>query len=408
MNLRLMIWHELKSRPAAVAFNSLTILLGVAALVAIRHVTVYSEEAVANQLTNLGANILVLPEEATLQDYYAADQNGGTIPEEYVAEIFLAGLSGVEQVSPRLNVSTEIQGHSVAVTGILPQSEVDTLASWQATAMFMNAADTGCCQKANVATTDELKAPDALVKHRAIQDLDKNALVLGADIARKLNCQVGDQLNLKNDTFTVIGVLPETGTVDDGRIFAHLHSVQRIWEQGATCNAIEIVGCCEDAAGSLVPQLRELLPNAKVVTISQVVETQVGVNTLMAKTSWIVLAVLIVVGGVGLAGAIAANVRERRREIGTLMAMGATPSYIQRLFLGKALILGLAAGSIGCVIGIVGAVIAGPVWAGVAITPLIGTSVLSVLVATLVALLAAWWPAQRAAQLDPCICFREV
>ena len=61
MNLRSMIWQELKSRPASVAFNSLTILLGVAALVAIRHVTVYSEEAVANQMTNLGANILVLP-----------------------------------------------------------------------------------------------------------------------------------------------------------------------------------------------------------------------------------------------------------------------------------------------------------------------------------------------------------
>ncbi|MBA2116133.1 ABC transporter permease [Bremerella alba] len=408
MNLRSLIWQELKSRPAAVAFSSLTILLGVAALVAIRHVTVYSEEAVANQLTNLGANILVLPKEATLQDYYAADQNGGAIPEEYVAEIFLAGLSGVEQVSPRLNVSTELRGHSVAITGILPQSEVETLASWQATTSFMNPTATGCCLKANVATTDDLKSPEALVKYRAIQNLDKHAIVLGADIAEKLNCKVDDRLKLIDETFTVIGVLPVTGTVDDGRIFAHLHSIQRIWKKDSTCNAIEIVGCCEDAAGSLVPQLRELLPEAKVVTISQVVETQVGVNQLMAKTSWIVLAVLIVVGGVGLAGAIAANVRERRREIGTLMALGATPSYIQKLFLGKALLLGLGAGTIGCLIGVIAAVIAGPVWAGVSISPLLGTSLLSVLVATLVALMAAWLPAQKAAHLDPCLCFREV
>ncbi len=408
MNLRSMIWHELKSRPAAVAFNGLTILLGVAALVAIRHVTVHSEEAVADQLTNLGANILVLPPEATLQDYYAADQNGGTIPEEYVAEIFLSGLSGVEQVSPRLNVSTEIRGHSVAITGILPQAEVETLATWQATTMFMNPTTTGCCQKANVATADDLQDPTALIQHRAIQNLDKYAVVVGADIAKQLGCQVDDRLKLIDETFTVIGILPETGTVDDGRIFAHLHSVQRIWQQGSNCNAIEIVGCCEDAASSLVPQLRELLPDTKVVTISQVVETQVGVNKLMAKTSWIVLAVLIVVGGAGLAGAIAANVRERRREIGTLMAMGATPGYIQKLFLGKALLLGLGAGTLGCLIGVLSAVLAGPFWAGVSITPLIGTSILSVLVATLVAILAAWWPAHKAAHLDPCICFREV
>ena len=408
MNLRSMIWHELKSRPAAVAFNSLTILLGVAALVAIRHVTVYSEEAVSNQLSNLGANILVLPQEATLQDYYSADQNGGKLPEEYVAEIFLSGLSGLEQVSPRLNVSTELQGTPVTITGILPQSEVEMLATWQATTMFMNSADTGCCQRANVASSDDLRSPEALVKYRAIQTLDKYALVLGSDVATKLNCQVDDRIKLIDETFTVIGILPTTGTVDDGRIFAHLHSVQRIWDQGSTCNAIEIVGCCEDAAGDLVPQLQDLLPDAKVVTISQVVETQVGVNQLMAKTSWMVLAVMIVVGGVGLAGAIAANVQERRREIGTLMAMGATPAYIQKLFLGKALILGLGAGTTGCLIGIAAAVVAGPVWAGVWITPLIGTSVLSVAVATSVALLAAWWPARAAAQLDPCICFREV
>lgn len=408
MNLRSMIWQELRSRPASVAFNSLTILLGVAALVAIRHVTVYSEEAVANQMSNLGANILVLPKEATLQDYYGADQNGGTLPEEYVADIFLSGLSGVEQVSPRLNVSTELRGQKVAITGILPQSEVEELATWQATTMFMNPTDSHGCKRASVATADDLRQPEALVTHRAIQNLDQYALVLGADIATKLNCQVDDRLKLVDETFTVIGILPETGTVDDGRIFAHLHSVQRIWKTGSTCNAIEIVGCCEDAAGNLVPQLRELLPDAKVVTISQVVETQVGVNQLMAKTSWIVLAVLIVVGGVGLTGAIAANVRERRREIGTLMAMGATPAYIQRLFLGKALVLGLGAGTIGCVLGVVSAVIAGPVWAGVTISPLMGTSLLSVFVATAVALVAAWWPAQRAAHLDPCICFREV
>ncbi|MHC2070822.1 ABC transporter permease [Bremerella sp. T1] len=408
MNLRSLIWQELKSRPTTVAFNSLTILLGVAALVAIRHVTVYSEEAVANQLTNLGANILVLPKEATLQDYYAADQNGGTLPEEYVAEVFLSGLSGIEQVSPRLNVTTELHGHSVAITGILPQSEVETLATWQATTSFMNPTDSGCCLKANVATTDDLKSPEALVKYRAIQNLDTHAIILGADIAKKLNCNVDDRLKLIDETFTVIGVLPATGTVDDGRIFAHLHSIQRIWKKDSTCNAIEIVGCCEDAAGGLVPQLRELLPDAKVVTILQVVETQVGVNQLMAKTSWIVLAVLVIVGGVGLAGVIAANVRERRREIGTLMALGATPSYIQKLFLGKALILGLGAGTLGCLIGVVAAVIAGPVWAGVSISPLLGTSMLSVLIATFVAVIAAWWPAQKAAHLDPCICFREV
>ena len=42
-----------------------------AALVAMRHVTVFSEREVTRQLNQLGANILILPKTASLQDYYA-------------------------------------------------------------------------------------------------------------------------------------------------------------------------------------------------------------------------------------------------------------------------------------------------------------------------------------------------
>ncbi|QDU39349.1 Macrolide export ATP-binding/permease protein MacB [Maioricimonas rarisocia] len=407
MTLPSMIWQELRSRPWAVLSNSLAILLGVAALVAIRHVTVHSEQEVSSQLSELGANILVLPPEATLQDYYAADQNGGTIPEEYVSEIYLAGLTGVEQVSPRLNVPARLGDLDVTLTGILPQSELEAQTAWQTTAMFTAPQAHEGCTHAQVTSVD-LDSPDALVTHRAIQNLSRNELVLGADVAARADCAKGDTVEVLGHRYTVLGVLPSTGTVDDSRVFAHLHTVQDSSNSGQVCNAIEVIGCCEDAAGDLVPELRALLPRTRVVTISQVVQTQVGVNRLMANTSWFVLAVLVVVGGASLAGAIAANVRERRREIGTLMALGATPRFVQRLFLGKALVLGLTAGTLGGLIGIATAIVAGPSWAGVTVSVLPATVLLAVLMATLLALVSAWWPARQAAGLDPCLCFQEI
>lgn len=407
MTLRSMIWHELRSRPWTVLSNSLAILLGVAALVAIRHITVHSEQEVSQQLAQLGANILVLPQEATLQDYYAADQNGGTIPEEHVSEIYLAGLTGVEQVSARLNVPANLGGLDITLTGILPQSELEAQSTWQTTALFTAPKAHEGCKKAKLSTTN-LESPESLVTHRAIQNLKPNELVLGADIAERSAFSTGDTVELMDRSFTILGVLPATGTVDDARVFAHLHTVQEASGSGPVCNAIEVVGCCEDAAGDLVPDLRKLLPNTKVVTISQVVQTQVGVNRLMANTSLLVLVVLVVVGGASLAGAIAANVRERRREIGTLMALGATPSFVQQLFLGKALILGLAAGTLGCLMGLATAIVAGPAWADVTVSVLPMTSLLAVLMATCLAIVAAWWPARQAAALDPCLCFQEV
>lgn len=407
MTLRSIIWHELRSRPWAVFSNSLAILLGVTALVAIRHLTVHSEQEVSQQLAQLGANILVLPPEATLQDYYAADQNGGTIPEEYVSEIYLAGLTGVEQVSPRLNVPARLGGLDITLTGILPQSELEAQTAWQTTALFTGPQEHAGCKKAKLGSAD-LENPDSLVTHRAIQSLQTDELVLGADVAGQSAYSAGDTVELLGKSFRIRGILPMTGTVDDSRVFAHLHTVQEAASSGPVCNAIEVIGCCEDAAGDLVPQLRKLLPNSKVVTISQVVQTQVGVNRLMANTSWLVLAVLVVVGGASLSGAIAANVRERRREIGTLMALGASPGFVQRLFLGKAIILGLVAGACGCLLGLTTAILAGPAWADVSVSPLPMTSLLAVVTATGLAVVSAWWPARQAAGLDPCLCFQEV
>ncbi|HWL07859.1 MAG TPA: FtsX-like permease family protein [Planctomicrobium sp.] len=407
MTLRSIIWSELRSRPWGALSSSLAILLGVAALVAIRHITFFSEKEVSQQLAQLGANILVLPPEATLQDYYAADQNGGTIPEEHVSEIYLAGLTGIEQVSPRLNVPADMGGISITLTGILPQSELEAQTTWQTATMFAAPKGHEGCEKAKL-TTAQLEGTDALVTHRAIQNLKPDEVILGADVASRSAFDTGDTVEILGKSFKILGVLPVTGTVDDSRVFAHLHTVQDASESGPVCNAIEVIGCCEDAAGDLVPQLRKLLPNTKVVTISQVVQTQVGVNRLMANTSWFVLAVLVIVGGTSLAGAITANVRERRREIGTLMALGATPKFVRRLFLGKALVLGLVAGTLGSLIGLSVAIAAGPVWAGVTVSPLPATAFLAIAVATGLSLLSAWWPARKAAALDPCLCFQEV
>lgn len=406
MNLRTIVWKELRERPTAMVTGVLAILLGVTALVAIRHVTVFSEKEVAHQLETLGANILILPKAASLQDYYSADLNGQTLPEEQVSQILMANLSGVEKLAPKLCVPTKVGDKDVILTGILPQSEFQAQAAWQSVSMFSKKAHAGCTKAKSDEPAD--KSPDALATKRTIEELDDHAVVVGADVAGRTKLKVGSSLVLFGEQFKVAGVLPPMGTIDDGRLFAHLHTVQKLAKTGEVVSAIEVMGCCEDAAGQLVPQLSALLPGAKVVTVSQVVQTQVGVNRLMSKSSIFVLGVLVVVGGASVASSIAANVRERRREIGTLMALGATPGLVQRIFLLKALWLGLAGGVVGCAIGVALAMVLGPQWAGVEVVPLPGLIAAAVGAALVVTLLAAYFPARQAARLDPCICFKEV
>jgi len=238
--------------------------------------------------------------------------------------------------------------------------------------------------------------------------LGESDVVIGADVATGFGLATGDSVELLGESFNVIAALEQTGTIDDSRIFAHLHTVQRLSGAGEVVNVIEVMGCCEDVANGLVGQLSSMLPGAKVVTIANVVETQVSINRMMTRLSYLFLAILIAVGGASMASAMYANVMERRREIGTLMALGATPRFVTRLFLFKAGLLGLVGGIGGYIVGSGLALILGPSFAGVAVQPIPSLALIAAGTAMLVSFAASYFPARRAAGLDPCICFQEV
>ncbi len=405
MTFTSIIWKELRERPTAMITSVLSILLGVTALVAIRNVSVFSEQEVAGKLDTLGANVLVLPKGVTLQDYYAADMHEETIPEQHVAELALAGLTGVEGLSPKLCVPIKLQEKSATLTGILPQADLQTMAAWQGGRLFKK--HVGCKAKINVANAQD-DAPEALARRRTIQELHDHEAVIGADIAGTLGLNTGDAVDMLGETFTVIATLEPTGTIDDTRVFAHLHTVQRLAGAGEVVNVIEVMGCCEDVANGLVDQLGTMLPDTRIVTIANVVETQVSINRMMTRLSYLFLAILIAVGGASMASAMYANVMERRREIGTLMALGATRRFVTRLFLVKAGLLGLAGGLGGYLLGSGLALVLGPNFAGVAVQPIPSLALIAAGTAVLVSFAASYFPARRAAGLDPCLCFQEV
>jgi putative ABC transport system permease protein len=405
MRLWTLIAKELGERPVPGLTCVAAILLGVTALVAVRTVTAYSELAVARELDALGANVLILPRGVTLQDYYAADLHGDTLPEEYVGRITLSNLEGVDNLSPKLCVPAEVAGRTVTLTGILPRSEFQAKAAWQGAGIF--ARPIGCGAQADLPDAPAAD-PKALAHKRVIETLDEREVLLGADVAARTGLKEGDEADLLGEQFKVLAVLPQTGTVDDARVFGHLHTVQRLAAKGEVVNVIEVVGCCKQIAGGLVERLASLLPEAKVITIAQVVQTQQNVNTMMTRLSLAFLAVLLAVGAAGMASTLYANVSERRREIGTLMALGANPSLVLRLIVGKALVLGLAGGLGGFLAGSGLALWLGPQLAGVSVRPLPWLALLATTVALGATALASALPAWRAARLDPCVCLREV
>jgi putative ABC transport system permease protein len=405
MKLQTLVWREIFERKNQLATSFVAILLGVSVIVAMKNITFYSEKAVAYQLDALGANILVLPKSASLQDYYSADMQNGEFPEEYVARLTASDLKGLDNLSPKLSVPVEVGGRRFILTGILPKNEFQAKAAWQMVGLFSRPAECGVA-----VTVPGLAAPakETLVRKRVIETLATNEVLVGADMAAALKLSEGATVALLGRSFKVSAVLPQTGTVDDARAFAHLHTVQQMAGKGAVVNAIEVVGCCQQISQGLVQKINELLPDAKVATITQIVDTQIKTNRMMGRLSLLFLTIIVLVGGASIANYMFANVFERRREIGTLMALGAGSRVVLRMFLLKAVWLGLAGGLGGYVLGTAMAAILGPRVAGVPVLPMLTPLFWAVGVAVLVCVAATYLPARRAARLDPSAALQEI
>jgi putative ABC transport system permease protein len=394
-------------RKNQLATSFLAILLGIAVVVSIKNITFYSGKAVARELDALGANILVLPKSASLQDYYSADMQDDDFPEEYVTRLAMSDLQGLDNLSPKLSMPVTLRDKKFTLTGILPKSEFQAKAMWGGAGIFSRPAE-GCGTVANIPGGTKASSKETLVRQRVIDDLGGSEALIGADVASALQASEGDLLEVSGRTFQVSAVLPQTGTVDDSRIFAHLHTVQELAGKGPVINAIEIVGCCNEISAGLVQKINKLLPEAKVVTITQVVQTQVNTNQMMARLSMVFIGIIVLVGGASIANYMYANVYERRREIGTLMALGAGSGLILRMFLLKAVLLGLAGGICGYVLGTALAMALGPRLAGIPVLPMPILILWAIGISVAIALLASFFPARRAARLDPCATLQEV
>jgi putative ABC transport system permease protein len=102
------------------------------------------------------------------------------------------------------------------------------------------------------------------------------------------------------------------------------------------------------------------------------------------------------------------SVSERRREIGILVAIGMDVSQLYKLFISKALILGVVGGLVGFAVGTLISMVAGPQIADTAVSPIFQLLPYSILISTVICIVSSLLPARRAARLDPVEALREV
>jgi len=406
MNRKKIIFRELLERKQQFFTSFIAILLGIVVIVAVESVSNSSKKAVAIQLDNLGANIMVLPQTASIDNYYSADINSPDMPESYIDKITASALPGVDNLSPKLSSRITIQDQSLVLTGILPKNELASKPIWQ-TVGFEDPGLQAACDPGNIMNQSR-GYEDPKLQRKSIDALSPSDCLAGSDIALKLNLTEGSKITIKESQLNVAKILPQTGTVDDSRIFVHLHTAQQILNKGSVINVIEIMGCCSAISDGLLGKLRNILPDTNITTINHIVQTQVNTNQTMEKFSLIFLIIIVVVGGLSIGNYMWSNVQERKKEIGSLLAIGASPGDIYVIILGKGLILGLTGGIIGYFLGSITGMIMGPQIANIKVMPVPSLFAWAVLIAVGITMIASFIPARMAAKLEPAMILKDI
>ncbi|MGB4911035.1 MAG: ABC transporter permease [Candidatus Dechloromonas phosphoritropha] len=230
---------------------------------------------------------------------------------------------------------------------------------------------------------------------------------------------VGKTMRIQQNPFIVIGVLGSKGQSLDGRdqddtviiplttaqrkVFGtpFLGSVRMVMVQAESAEAMPKVEADMTALLRQRHRLREGTPNDFFMrNLSAAAESEAETTRTMSILLGAIASISLLVGGIGIMNIMLVSVTERTREIGIRMAIGARQKDILTQFLLEAVMISFAGCLLGLVLGL-GIALAINVFTGMVIVISGSAALVAFAVAATVGIFFGWYPARKAARLDP-------
>jgi len=232
---------------------------------------------------------------------------------------------------------------------------------------------------------------------------------------------VGQSIRIKNVPFLVQGVLTPkgqspTGQDQDDVILLPISTAKRkvIGTRSANADAVdsiileaksgEQISAAQEQARSLLRQRHHLQPaeddDFSIRNMQEIFATQEASSHIMSLMLAAVASVSLVVGGIGIMNIMLVSVRERTREIGLRQAVGAKTRDILTQFLVEAVALSIAGGIVGVAFGVAASAVISRLAQWNTVIG-IGAVTLAVFFSAIVGVGFGYYPARRAAYLDP-------
>ncbi len=240
-------------------------------------------------------------------------------------------------------------------------------------------------------------------------------VVFGADAANDLGLtsdMLGQTVKLNGQDFRLVGVLDDqAGFGTNGRVYVTLDSARKLFSQYPYVSSIVVQADTPEAVDALQLASDRLLRERYGLSAETDARyTITNQASLIAAVSSItdtlgllltgIAGISLIVGGIGIMNIMLVSVRERTREIGVRRAIGAKQSNILTQFLIEAIVLSLAGGVVGLILGQIAAFFLAIIGDWVFSIQL-ETVLLALGFSLVVGVLFGVWPARTAAKLEP-------
>ena len=395
-----MLWEAIKLALQSIRRNALRsvltllgIVIGVGAVIAMVTIGSGTSQKVQENLAKLGSNMLIVrPGQSTFGPGGTSDARAF---EERDVNILRANLTGIRAMAPSSQKGAKV------IFGAL---NYDTT---------ITGTDAGFFEALEWTIASGRVFSDGEVRSGT------SVCVIGSTIGRELFGTLdplGQRLRLGNFSCEVIGVLESKGqsafgTDQDNTVLLPLRTYQRRIAGNTRVSSINISVAEKDDiprvqadVEDILRELRRVGPeeedNFTVRDMTQIANTMASTSTLLTGLLGAVAAVSLLVGGIGIMNIMLVSVTERTREIGIRLAIGALERQVLTQFLVESIVLALFGGVLGILIGLglAGATSYAMDVPFAADPKVVGAAFA---VSAVIGVVFGYFPARRAARLDP-------
>ena len=396
-------WKGLARNKLRSLLTMLGVIIGVSAVIIMIAISSGTEKTITEQITSLGTNLVFVTPNFSRGGFAPGNpgqQRGGLVFDD--AKAIADGVEGVEGVVVEQNSTENIKAGSTAI------EDVSILGT---TPDFPSVRD--------------ITLANGRYFNQAEVDRKQKVAVLGASLAEELfgnATPVGQVVTVGNNTkLTVVGVFNKKGQVGDADYDSRLYTpITVVFQKFTPSQFARIMGDRvrmiyvkvdnSIPLDNVILQIQLLLAKRhnvsldssdfSVTTQQDIIQTRESTTAAFRNLLAWVAAVSLVVGGIGIMNIMLVSVTERTREIGIRQAVGASPNDIRRQFLTEALLLSSVGGLIGVIVGVVGSWLFGK-YGGMRTVIVPNSILIAFASAAAVGIFFGFYPANKAAQLDP-------